>query len=284
MQNVMLNIENKKVSYYEYGNKENQTIVCFHGLAGNAIYSFAELAKILENKFHLIVFDNPGHGKTTAFDNEDDYLFSNLSNWYNKVLKQVINKPFYLMGHSWGADIVLNFTKMNPNNVLGIVLLDGGFTYPENQSDMTFEKAYTGWSEYMDNSSYNNWDELIQEYKNYTKRWSRDIEHYVASLFTKNNQDQFELITSKFTVLSIVKAFFKEPFSKTYPFIKVPVMLIHATIPASLNLARDVGISQLNRSVKDVSVIAIEDTTHMIQWDEPNKVSNLITNWIKKHM
>jgi pimeloyl-ACP methyl ester carboxylesterase len=280
----MLNIENKKVSYYEYGNIENPTIVCFHGLAGNANYSFAELAKILKNKFHLIVFDNPGHGKTTAFDNEDDYLFSNLSNWYNKVLVQVINKPFYLMGHSWGADIVLHFTKMNPHNVLGIVLLDGGFTYPENQSDMTFEKAFTGWSEYMDNSSYNNWYEVIQEYKNYTKRSSSDIENHVASLFKKNNQDQFELITSKFTVLSIIKAFFKEPFSKTYPFIKVPVMLIHATIPTSLNLARDVGISQLNRNIKDLSVIAIEDTTHMIQWDEPNKVSNIITNWIEKHM
>ncbi|WP_286163963.1 alpha/beta fold hydrolase [Bacillus sp. AFS088145] len=74
MQNIILSIENKKVSYYEYGNKENPTIVCFHGLAGNAMYSFEELAKILAKKFHLIVFDHPGHGKTEAFDNEDVYL------------------------------------------------------------------------------------------------------------------------------------------------------------------------------------------------------------------
>lgn len=66
------------MSYYEYGNIENPTIVCFHGLAGNAIYSFEEIAKILVNKFHLIVFDHPGHGKTTVFENEDDYLFSNI--------------------------------------------------------------------------------------------------------------------------------------------------------------------------------------------------------------
>ena len=75
MQNVILSIENKKVSYYEYGNKEDPTIVFFHGLAGNAIYSFEVLAKILVNKFHLIVFDHPGHGKTEDFDNDDDYLF-----------------------------------------------------------------------------------------------------------------------------------------------------------------------------------------------------------------
>lgn len=282
MKNVILNIDNKKVSYYEYGNKENPTVVCIHGLVGNAIYSFAEIAKILENKFHLIVFDNPGHGKTTAFDHEDDYLFSNLSKWYDKVFQQVLNKPFYLMGHSWGADIVLHFTKMKPNNVLGLVLLDGGFTFPENQSDMTFEKAFTGWNEYMDNSMYYNWDEVIQEYKNYTKRWSSEIEQYVASIFIKKNEDQFELVTSKFTVLAIIKSFFKEPFSQTYPFINVPVMLIHSTLPISLNTARDIGISQLNHTIKDLSVIAIEDTNHMIQWDEPTKVSNLVSKWIEK--
>ncbi|XRG80296.1 alpha/beta hydrolase [Rossellomorea sp. GAMAL-10_SWC] len=282
MQNVILSIENKKVSYYEYGNKENPTIVCFHGLAGNAIYSFEELTKILVNKFHLIVFDHPGHGKTTAFDNEEDYLFSNLSNWYNKVFEQVITKPFFLMGHSWGADIVLHFTMTHPKNVLGIILLDGGFTFPENQTDMTFENAYSGWSEYMDKSIYKNWEEVIEEYKNYTKRWSRDIEQYVASLFKKNNQNQFELVTSKFTVLSIIKAFFKEPFSKTYPFIKVPVILIHATLPTNLDLAREVGISQLNRNIKDLNVIGINDANHMIQWDEPDKVSNIIINWLEK--
>lgn len=284
MQNVILSIENKKVRYYEYGNKENPTIVCFHGLAGNAIYSFEELAKILENKFHLIVFDHPGHGKTNAFENEDDYLFSNLSNWYNNFLEHEITKPFFLMGHSWGADIALHFTMMHPKNVLGIILLDGGFTFTENQSDMTFENVYTGWSEYMDKSIYHNWEEVIEEYKNYTKRWSKDIEHYVASLFKKNNQNQFELITSKFTVLSIIKAFFKEPFSKTYPFIKVPVILIHATLPTSLDLAREEGISQLNRNIKDISVIGIEDSNHMIQWDEPDKVSNIIISWIDKHI
>jgi len=89
------------------------------------------------------------------------------------------------MGHSWGADIVLHFTMMHPKIVLGIILLDGGFTFPEHQSDMTFEKAYSGLCEYMDKSIFTNWEEVIQEYKNYTKRWSRDIEQYVASLFKK---------------------------------------------------------------------------------------------------
>ncbi|MFF3024069.1 alpha/beta fold hydrolase [Gottfriedia sp. NPDC057948] len=78
------------------------------------MYSFEELAIILVNKFHLIVFDHPGHGKTTAFDNEEDYLFSNLSNWYNKVFEQEITKPFFLMGHSWGAEPVTSkFTVLS---------------------------------------------------------------------------------------------------------------------------------------------------------------------------
>lgn len=34
--------------------------------------------------------------------------------------------------------------------------------------------------------------------------------------------------------------------------------------------------------IKDLTVIAIKDTNHMIQWDEPTKVSNVISEWIEK--
>ncbi|TQR20843.1 alpha/beta fold hydrolase [Psychrobacillus vulpis] len=255
------------------------TVVCFHGLVGNGFYSFSEIAVLLEKHFHLLIFDGPGHGETTPFESEEDYLFSSIAMWYKRVIQQVLSKPFYLMGHSWGADIALHYTKGYPDEVLGIVLLDGGYIFPQNQSEMSFNYAIAGWDDYMNRSAYYEWAVIVEEYKTYTNRWNHIKECYVASLFKKKD-NHFELVTSKFTVLSIIKAFFKEPFSETYAFIKVPVLLIHATNPTELDVAREIGILQLKENVDDVMIIGVEGAGHMLQWDEPLQTATEIKKWI----
>lgn len=272
-------MDGSTVNYYEYGNKNNPTIVCFHGLAGNGYYSFAEIAVLLENDFHLIIFDSPGHGETASFDNENEYLFSEIAKWYQRVIEQVAPGQFYGMGHSWGADLALHYTKHYPDAVLGIILLDGGFTFPQNQKEMTFDYAYAGWNDYMDQSVFSGWESIVQEYKTYTNKWDLNKERYVSSIFKKKD-NLFELVVSKFTVLSIIKAFYEEPFSETYPFIKVPLLLIHPSKPENLDEARAIGISQLKVELDDVTVIAIESAGHMLQWDEPERTVNEIKEWI----
>lgn len=280
MQNYKRIIDGSTVNYYEYGDKNNRTIICFHGLAGNGYYSFSEIAALLENDFHLIVFDSPGHGKTSSFDNENDYMFSSLASWYQRVIQQVVPGPFYVMGHSWGADLSLHYTKHYPDDVLGIILLDGGFTFPQYQKEMTFDHAFNGWNDYMDQSVFNDWMSIVQEYKIYTNRWDLNKERYVASIF-KEMDNRIELVVSKFTVLSIIKAFFNEPFSDTYPYIKVPLLLIHPSKPENLDEARTIGISQLVDNLGDVTVIAMEGAGHMVQWDEPDRTAFEIKRWIE---
>lgn len=280
MQSYKRIIDGSTVNYYECGDKNNRTIVCFHGLAGNGYYSFAEIAVILENDFHLIIFDSPGHGKTHSFDNENDYMFSSLASWYQRMIKQVVHGPFYVMGHSWGADLALHYTKHYPDTVLGIIMLDGGFTFPQNQKEMTFDHAFNGWNDYMDQTVFSDWASIVQEYKAYTNRWNLNKEHYVSSIFKKMD-NRFELVVSKFTVLSIIKAFFKEPFSDTYPFINVPLLLIHPSKPENLDEARAIGILELKDKLDDVTVIATENAGHMVQWDEPNKTAAEIKKWIE---
>ncbi|WP_238323369.1 hypothetical protein [Planococcus antarcticus] len=54
---------------------------------------------------------------------------------------------------------------------MGLVLLDGGFTFPQNQPEMTFEYAYTGWNDYMKQSVFADEEEISHEYQTYTNRW-----------------------------------------------------------------------------------------------------------------
>lgn len=282
MKNHKITTENGLVNYYEYGDAKNPIVVCLHGLAGNGLYSFEELIFLLEDKFHLIVLDSPGHGNTSPFSEEDNYLFSNLATWIHQVIEKIITVPFYIMGHSWGGDAALHFTRLYPEKVMGLVLLDGGFTFPQNQPEMTFEYAYTGWNDYMTQSVFADEEEIFKEYQTYTNRWDSHKEKYATSLFKKRQDGNFELVASKFTVLAIIKAFFKEPFLEVYPFIEVPTLLLYAELPKSLDAARTKGIGQLRSHIKDISVNPIEGSSHMVQWDEPEQTAAIIIKWLNE--
>lgn len=282
MPEFQASIQTGTVNYHEFGNPDQPTVLCLHGLGGNGLYSFGELIPYLQENFHVILLDNPGHGKTASLPTEDDYLFSNLAAWVDQVARQIIDGPFYIMGHSWGADIALHYTRFYPDSVAGLILLDGAFTFPHNQPEMNFDYAYAGWNDYMDHSTFDTEEEVYEEYRTYTMQWDPQKERYASSLFTKRPDGKFELIVSKFSVLAIVKAFFKEPFKEAYPFIKASTLLIHATHPESLGQARGDGIRQLTEHIEDLSVQALENSMHMIQWDEPEMTSHTIIEWLNK--
>ncbi|MFC4408930.1 alpha/beta fold hydrolase [Chungangia koreensis] len=272
-----IEVEGKTVSYTEWGEEDRPVLVCLHGLAGSAFYSFSVLQKYLSEHFRIIAIDQPGHGLSDSLDQESDYLFSNLAKWYKNLFAHLNLKSFYLAGHSWGADVALHFTKYYPEMVKGLILLDGAFTFPHLQEGMTFEVAYQGWNQYMDNAKYQNREEIFQEYRGYTKNWTPEIEQSVTTIFT----DDHQLIATKFTVLSIIKSFFTESFLDAYPQIDVRVLLIHATRPHDLDAAREVGILKMKKEISGVTVIPIE-AGHMLQWDEPEKVAAEIIKFANK--
>jgi len=265
------------VHYYEWGSSDKPKLVCLHGLANNGV-AFLELAEYLEDEYHIFCFDSPGHGQTPPFEAEEDFQFTNLAKWYDDVFRHMFNQPFYILGHSWGSDVALHYAKQFPDKINGVILLDGGFTFPDFQEDITFSNIYEAWNDYMDQCSiFDTWEEVVREYKNHTERWNENVEKMVLALFDSN--DRYELITSKFTVLSIIKAFFQESFRTTYPYIKSPMLLIHATLPADLADARKKGIAQLKHDINDVTIVSLVETNHMVHWEKPQEVANEIRKW-----
>lgn len=275
MNRLQADINGQTVHYYEWGKKENPTIVCLHGLT-NTGQSFSELAEFMKDDYHVLAFDNPGHGNTSPFHDKNQYLFSNITTWYNSIFQQILKKPFLILGHSWGADIALHCSIRNRQGIKGVILLDGGFTFPEHETGMTFSKAYDGWADYMDGAKYLGVEEVFAEYKGYTRRWNKQIEQMVLSMF--RFEKHYELISTKFTVLSVITAFFEEPFSTTYPQIGVPLLLLHATIPEN-SAARETGVTLLKNRIRNARIIGIHGAGHIVHWDNPGQVCEAIKTW-----
>ncbi|MGI2326799.1 alpha/beta fold hydrolase [Planococcus sp. YIM B11945] len=81
-------------------------------------------------------------------------------------------------------------------------------------------------------------------------------------------------------MLSIIKAFFAEPFALAYPFVSMPTLLIHASLPADLDKARAKGIEQMEHAITDVTIKAVAESAHMIQWDAPEQTADQIRSWL----
>lgn len=266
---------------YEFGDNSLPSLVCLHGLTADS-KSFFGLIEYLIDDFHLILLDNPGHGETQLLNLEQDYRFSSLAKRIYQVLQKITNEPFYILGHSWGADLALNFTKIFPNKIRGVILVDGGYVFPEQVDGMTEEMALAGWREYIKSSKYCSWDEVVKEYQNHTtKQWDTWLDSLIISNF-KKVKDNYVLKANEFSVLAAIKAFYIEPCSTTYDSIKCPVLLFHATIPKT-DASRNKGIQRIKKDINEIKVIGIDNTKHNIHWDCPDIVANEILQWKREH-
>ncbi|MGG0642671.1 alpha/beta hydrolase [Sporosarcina gallistercoris] len=277
MKKFQLDVDGTTFHGCELGDNRLPSLVCLHGMTGDS-NSFLGLIDYLKNDFHLILIDSPGHGDTESLKLEEDYMFSSLAKRIYQVIQKITNKPVYMLGHSWGADLCLSVAKIIPTHVRGVILLDGGYAFPEHVDGLTEEKALVDWKAYVESSIYGSWDEVVKEYQSYTtKQWDTNLDATIASSF-KKVKDNYIFKTDVFSIQAIIKAFYKEPCSTTFDSIQCPVLLLHASILPT-DSARKKGVQEIKKGIKVLKVIGIENTQHQLHWDYPEQVAHEILLW-----
>ena len=107
-----------------YGPEDGTPIVLTHGW-GLDSREWNYLKRELSDRFRLIVWDEPGLGKSTPPTNRD-YSLENLARDLEAVLALAGDKPAILLGHSIGGMITLTFCRLFPSalgsRVVGLVL------------------------------------------------------------------------------------------------------------------------------------------------------------------
>ncbi|QJC29154.1 alpha/beta fold hydrolase [Enterobacteriaceae endosymbiont of Plateumaris rustica] len=103
--------------------KINRTIVTIHGLFGN-IYSLHYIAKILNKKlkYKVVEIDVRNHGLSPKNDNMDYVMMAQDILDTLKYLN--IKNDIIIIGHSMGGKIAMTMTKLIPNIIKKIIILD----------------------------------------------------------------------------------------------------------------------------------------------------------------
>lgn len=93
-------------------------LVFVHGF-GCASEDWDAQRRALETKHSVIACDLPGHGRTPA--SVQDARIEH----FGREVASLLKHPSVLIGHSMGCRVVLQAAALNPDNVMGIVLVDG---------------------------------------------------------------------------------------------------------------------------------------------------------------
>jgi pimeloyl-ACP methyl ester carboxylesterase len=284
---IFLSIEEKYVRLHEWGSDKNPIIICFHGL-GSTSLSFIELGNLLSDKYHIFSIDLPGHGKTSQFGNEEDYKIPNLIKWADKVISHITEDKFFILAHSWGADVALHYITQYKSKVRKTMLLDGG-CYSKN--DYYAYGASKGWGidsiekeiDYylkdFDDYCFNTLEEHIQVEKSNYIRWSELLERAANDLIRIEN-GKFKYHANGFTAAGIIKSMYYYQPNSIYDKLPGEIYLLQSTMPESRIEYRDMAGKKFEICT-GARLKKINGAGHLIHWDKPNEVVAEILNWFK---
>lgn len=115
----------RTIAYYLHSaDQPGATLVCLHGLASNATrwYEYLQHTR-LKAQCQLIAMDLCGHGRAITWKH-----YSRVD-WLEDIsqVMEHYTKPVFLLGHSMGAQIALEYARQNPDQVGGMILIDPVF-------------------------------------------------------------------------------------------------------------------------------------------------------------
>ena len=269
-----------KQNIYQWGNSQNPTLIFLHGLGSTGL-AFGELAKHLP-EYHIVSFDLPGHGYAKALEEENAYFPSNLIVGIEKIINQQLgSKSHYLIGHSFGADLALHYAAKYPEQIKGIILLDGGYLSPKDLG-MTLENELQDIEKFCNEVRFPTWDVFFESEKEELSRWSEELEE-ASKAQVKEQDGEIRLTISTFTGQSIIKGLYAEPVTDIVEQVHCPTFLIHATKPSELEPTRKKSIQILQTKIKNLNFEPIVDAGHDIFREAPKDVAKKIRTWVENH-
>lgn len=114
----MIKVNGRDVHYYTAG--QGEPLVVIHGGLGNA-GDWIDNIEMLSGKYKLYVPDLPGFGESQLLDQEHSIpVFTQFVEDFTETL---MLKNFFLMGHSIGGGVALNYALKFPAKVKKLVLV-----------------------------------------------------------------------------------------------------------------------------------------------------------------
>lgn len=110
-----------EINYREIG--EGFPLLLIHGFTGN-LRNWALQVPVLARSFHMVSFDQRGHGHSEKPTRPEDYSLELMAEDAHGLLQHLTIDRCYLIGHSMGGMVAQHLVLSHPETVRALVLVD----------------------------------------------------------------------------------------------------------------------------------------------------------------
>jgi pimeloyl-ACP methyl ester carboxylesterase len=253
-------------------------VVLLHGLASNARIWDGVAQRLAGAGLRVAALDLRGHGESEQ--PATGYDFATVCRDLEAALLALGTERPVLAGHSWGANIALQYAAERAGAVAGLVLVDGGFIGVADWPGMTREVARERLAPPRFAVPLEDWLARAGRFAAGAGRggWIRDF------LRAGVDVDDRGVARARFHFdnhMQVVDALYDQRPSALYPLVDCPVLLC-PTAEDELAAAKQDAVERALRLLPDARTTWFEDTMHDIPLQRPAELAAELARFVKE--
>ncbi len=247
------------------------TFVLVHGL-GSSCHIWDLVAPELAERYRVLALDQRGHGESEQPD--DGYDFGSIVTDVSAFLTTTCAEPpLVLVGHSWGASVVLHFAVEQPDRCAGLMLVDGGTGSPGER--MTWDETLARLTPPEIDGL--RWEDLRQRMtRNNGVYQDPRVEAIGRSLFHIDADGRISRRLKIPNHLRILRALWEQRPAELLPRVQCPVRLLPARQASDAAEWQASKVATIQRALElqpRASLRWFEDTIHDIPLQRPDELA-----------
>ncbi len=125
--------QGNRLHYLDYGG-EGTTLICMHGVIGNA-WNWYEVASGISDRRRVLALDYRGYGES-QWSPSHNYRTSDHVADLGALIESLGEDTVDLMGSSWGALVAIQYAAENPDRVGRTVVVDVEASFSQSETDL----------------------------------------------------------------------------------------------------------------------------------------------------
>jgi pimeloyl-ACP methyl ester carboxylesterase len=276
----VVDVRGLRIHFLEWGPaKAAANVVLVHGLGSSSHIWDLVGPRLGDRSIRAVALDQRGHGESdqpsTGYDFE--YIVADLLGFVDAV---GLNGPSVLVGHSWGASVVLQFAASHPDRAGGIALVDGGTGSPGER--WSWEETETRLR--PPDIDGLKWTDLLE-------RMSRNNGAYADPRVEAVGQSLFHVdadgrVVRRFRIpnhMQVVRAMWEQRPADLLPRIQCPVLLLPARQTQDTSEMASVKAAGVSRALElqpKARVRWFDDTVHDVPLHRPAELATELLTFV----
>jgi pimeloyl-ACP methyl ester carboxylesterase len=278
-----LDIRGLRFQLYRWDGEDPQPIVLAHGW-GDTGETFQFIVDHLSTRHSVVAFDARGFGRTEW--PQDGYWFPDYLADLDAVLDTLSpQSPVDLLGHSMGGNVAMLYAGARPQRVRRLINLEGYGLQPTNA-----DQAPARYREWLDEikegtyfASYDTFDQFANVLARRNPRTAREHLDFIARSWAREvEKGPIELRADPRHKRVNPMLYQRDQAEACWRAIEAPVLFVVGGLSDVAKRLSDADAeANFRRQFRDLSLVTLQDTGHMMHHERPKEVAELIEQFFR---